>query len=339
MSSLQDASLEFGLESVYGTLASYNRLPPVLSSTLDAMPNWQNSAAFVPGVHGMPISAMRSKQNFDGSGDVVAQIGNSGFGLFENAALGAFTNTVVSGGLRQFVFSMADDLPSYSIKKTVGALDASGAITLNSYDILGAMVDSWELDQQQNQTPTFKTSWNFRDVLLGAAAPSVPAVTPALTHFAEFSLYMGAPGTTTPAAAAALVDVSGLTCAGVRAINVQGKNNLMVDRWNSCGLGKKDKPILGDRAVTGTITIENKPILGNDPLSMLLNGTLSQLVGQWSIGGAVAQQLFLNEISLDSKAFADVDKTLPILQIPFTAYAIPGTQSVQLIGRTNDTAL
>ena len=170
-------------------------------------------------------------------------------GLLWQLAVGSGTSTLVSAGLYQQVFTLADVPSSATIQK--GIPRADGAV--DAYTFLGCMVESLTIDCPNADVVKVKTSWNAKDVTTATAytAPSYPTA-PALFTFAHGAIYSGtltAPTTTALGSATTAV-------AGIRSGSVTLKHNLATDRYNCGGGGRKEKLIPGLREISGSLVAE-----------------------------------------------------------------------------------
>ena len=249
MASTQDLSLNIAEESTYKTYVAG-------TNGFEAMPDlshkFNKNVAQGQGLRvGSRVdrAGRRVVTYADGTLVIPVECVSKGMGKLWKACLGAGVSTVVSGATYQHNFTLADNPASLSAQ--VALTEAGG--TQDAFSWLGVMVDSWELAFPNGGIATLKATCDAGDISTAQTyvAPSYPT-TPNLFHFAGGSISTGtftaATTTTLPSAATPTTNIRG----GVLTVN----NNLTQNRYNFGGAGRKNKPTVGKRVITGTLDIE-----------------------------------------------------------------------------------
>jgi hypothetical protein len=292
MASTQDASIGVAVESVYKTGVT----PATFYEHVDESLDWNKTIVQGAGLRvGSRVarSGRRVIPTADGGGDFTVECISKSMGKLWQACLGSGTATLVSGSTYQHNFLLADTPSSLTIQK--GLPEVGG--TVDAYTFLGCMVDSWEFDFPNAGVPTLKVTVDAGDLTIatGYAAPSYPS-SPNLFNFANATLSTGT--LTSPTATALASAVTPV--ADVRGGTLQVNNNVRDDRFNIGGGGRKAKPTMGLRDISGTLEIEydnttfRDAVLNDTPMSLVLTYT----AGALSTGNETLQ-VVLPEIKFD----------------------------------------
>lgn len=271
MTTFQDCSFGLGVESTYGTGVTPTRWLEFGDTTLDYSKAVKQGAGLRVGSR-VAREARRAIVTAQGAGDVTVDVITKGMGLLWQAAMGSGTSTLVSAATYQQVFTLADVLPSLTCQ--VGIPEVGG--TVDAYTYLGCTADSFELTFDNADILKLKTTLVAKDVTTATAyaAPSYSTGANLLT-FAGGSVYTG---TLTAPTATALA--SGATpIAGVRGGSVSVNHNAAQDRYNLGHAGRKDKPTVGLRDVSGALSVEyvdttfRQAIMADTSMSLVLTWT------------------------------------------------------------------
>jgi hypothetical protein len=293
MASSQDSSVGVVEEVVYGTSpGAVTRWPEFTDAPLDWKPNRKQGAGLRVGGR-VARSGRRVTTSVEGSGSIEMEVVSKGMGLFWKWALGAATSTLVTAGVYQQVATFADIPASFALQQ--GLPEAGGTVDASTF--LGCMVDSWELDFPNDDIVKVKYALDARDLntAIAYAPPSYVANPVNQFHFAGGSVATGAlTAPTTMALGSALTPIADII-SGSLAVN----NNLKSIKPLG-GLGKKNKPTAGLRAITGKLGIDYDSVLFRDAF---INDTPMSLVLTWTAGplttGLETLQVILPEIKFD----------------------------------------
>lgn len=333
MATPQDASIGLATESTYGTGVTVTRFLEFTDESL----NWNKNIKQGQGLRvggRVARSARRVVPSADASGDVTMECISKGMGLVWNACLGSSTSTLVSGTTFQQVHTLGDTPPSLTVQK--GLPQAGG--TVDPYTFLGAMVSQWTLNFPNADIATLQFSLDAKDVTTATAyaTPSYPA-TPSLFHFANGTI---ASGTLTSPTATALATGT-TTVADVRGGSVQVNNNLATDRLNFGGAGRKSKPTVGLREITGSLTVEydvstwRDAVLQETPMALILTFTGAALSS-----GTETLQVVIPEIKFDSPLSQANGTDLITTDLSFAGLDnLTAAQPIWVVCRTSDNAL
>jgi hypothetical protein len=329
----QDCSVGIGVESTFGTKVTATRWFEFVSETLDFRKNIVQGKGLRVGSR-VARSGRRVVTTSDAGGDLVVECISKGMGLLWQACLGAGSSTLVSGTTYQQVFTLGDTPSSLSVQK--GVPMAGG--TVDVFDFVGAMVDSWEFTFGNADVPTLRATLDCKDVTAGGSytAPSY-ASGANLFSFAGATLSTGTlTAPTTTALGSALTPV-----ANVRGGSVQCANNLRGDRYNIGGGGKKAQQLVGLREITGKMDVEftdttmRAAVLADTPMSLVLTYT----GGALSTGNETLQ-VIVPEIKLEGELPKSNGGDLPIQSVSFTGLDnLTAAQPIWVVTRTADAAL
>lgn len=277
MSTFADCTIGIALESTYGTLVTPTRWFEFQTETFDWNKNVKQGQGMRAGSR-VDRSNRRVVTSADGGGDYGQEILSKGMGLLWQACMGSGTSTLVSGTTYQQVFTWADSLPSFTAQKALIRFDG----TTTPYTFTGATIDSFEIAADNDAIAQMKATIDMRDLstVTAYAAASFPPAAANLLHFAGGAIYSG---TFTAPTATALA--SGTTqLANVRSMSLKVNHNQGTSRFNFGGGGRKSKPWMGKRDVTGSMQVEyvdetfRDAVLNETPMPLILTyqgGSLS----------------------------------------------------------------
>lgn len=297
MATTQDCSIGIAQESTYKTGVTVSRWYEFLEESLGWNKNVKQGQGLRVGKR-VARSARRVVPTADGAGDITIELTSKGLGLFLNAVFGSSVVTLVGGTTYQHNFTLGDTPPSLTVQK--GLVEVGG--TVDAYTFLGCMVAGWELNIPNDGIATLKISLDAGDLTIATAyaAPSYAAEPVNLFHFANATISNGtftAPTTTALA--------SGSTAlASVRSLTLSCNNNLTADRFNMGGAGRKDKPTVGLRDISGSVVVEyanttfRDAVLLETPMALVTNLTAGALsTGVETFQVALPEVKFDNEIA------------------------------------------
>lgn len=335
MATFQDGSLTLVNESTYKTYVA----PTAGYEITDHSLNWNKQVKQGQGLRvggRVARSARRVVPAADGGGDFTIEATSKGMGKLWNAALGANTSTLVSGATYQQVFTLGDTPPSLTIQ--TGHPEVGGTVDAVSW--LGAMCASWEFDFTNADIAALKTTWDIGDITTAqsyvAPAGTYPS-SPNLYHFLNGSISTGTLTAPTTTALASAVTAT----ANIRSGTITCNNNLRGDRYNFGGSGRKSKPTVGLREITGTLEIEYDSTTYRDLI--LSDGAMTLLV-QFT-GGALSTgnetlQIALAEIKLDGDFPKPNGTDLVVQSVKFTVLDnLTAAQPIWVVHRTAETAV
>jgi len=279
-------------------------------------------------------SARRVVPTTDASGEITLECVSKGMGLLWQLALGSGTSTVVSGATFQQLFTLSDTPPSATVQ--VGLPQAGG--TVDAYTYAGAMCTGFTLNFPNADIATLQVSLDAASLSTATAyaAPSY-ASSPSLFHFAGGAI---ASGTLTSPTTTALASGT-TTIADVRGGSVQVNHNLSTDRFNFGASGKKAKPTVGLREITGSLTVEydtntwRDAVINDTPMALILTFTGAAL----STGNETLQ-VVIPEIKFDSPLSQANGTDLITTDLSFTGLDnLTAAQPIWVVCRTADSAL
>lgn len=333
MATAQDVSLGFGTESTYKTGVTPTRWPEFTDESI----NWDKSIKQGVGLRvggRVARSARRVVTSAQGSGDFTMEATSKGMGLLWSYALGTGTSTLVSGSTYQQVITLGDTPSSFTMQK--GQVRVDG--TVDPYTFLGCMVGSWQFTFPNDDIATLQLSIDAGDVTTATSytAPSYVS-SPSLFHFAGGAISTGtltAPTTTALASAATPL-------ASVRSGSVSCNNNLS-SRFNFGGLGRKDKPTVGLREISGSIDVEyanttfRDAVLNDSPMSLVLTFQTPTALST----GVETLQVVLPEVKFDNQLPQTNGTDLVVQSMNFAVLDnLTAAQPIWIVHRTADTAL
>lgn len=333
MATTQDASIGIAQEATYRTGVTVTRFLEFLDESL----GWNKSVKQGQGLRvggRVARSARRVVPTAQGEGDFSLELTSKGLGLLLDSALGSSTVTLVSGTTYQHVFTLGDSPKSLTVQK--GIPQTGG--TVDAYTFLGAMIDSLSIDAKNGDIVQAKFGLDIGDLTTATAyaAPSYPAG-PSLYHFGNWSV---ATGTLTAPTTTALASLTS-TYANFRDASVDIKNNLQDDRFNGGGAGRKAKPLVGLREISGSCTVEYDSTTFRDAV---INDTPQALMFQWT-GAALSTgvetvQIVLPEVKFNSELAKTNGTSLVNQSLSFDVLDnLTAAQPIWIVVRTSDAAL
>lgn len=327
MTTPQDCSVGLGVESVYGTGVTPTRWFEFLDESFNYAKNVKQGQGFRVGSR-VARSGRRVVASAEGSGDLTVEAVTKGLGLLWQLAVGSGTSTLVSAGLYQQVFTLADVPSSATIQKGIPRADG----TVDAYTFTGCMVESLTIDCPNADNVKVKTSWNAKDMTTATAytAPSY-ATSPALFTFAHGAIYSGT--LTAPTATALGSAVTAV--AGIRSGSITLKHNLKTDRLNCGGAGRKDKPIPGNREISGSLVAEYVDASFRDAI---VNDTSLTIVKTFTSGTDVLQ-VIVPDVRIEGD-IVKASNDLALQDIKWVGLdGLSAAQPIWIVCRTADTAL
>lgn len=253
MTTQQDASIGFGLESTFKTGVTPDHFFEFLTEDFNWNPTFtDNNGMRVGRIVKAADRRVLTKEEANGSMEL--ELMAKGMGYLFNAALGNATSTIVSGSAYQQVITPAttDYLPSYTVQVGVAPL---GGGALNPQTYTGVLCDGFDLKSTNAAIPTCKFSFVGSTMSTGTAlaAASYPASNFPWS-FVQGSIVVG--GTPTTPTSTALSS-GGTAVADIREFDLSWKNNLDKNGFNYGGSGQRSrKPARGEVSLTGTLVAE-----------------------------------------------------------------------------------
>lgn len=333
MATFQDASLGLVGESTYKTFVAPTRFYEHTEESL----TWEKNAVQGQGLRvGSRVarSGRRVVTSGQGGGDFTVEAISKGMGLLWQACLGTGASTLVSGATYQQVFTLGDTPQSLTIQKGIPQVGGS----VDAISFTGCMVTDWELTFGNTEIASLKVSVDAGDYSTAQtyAAPSYPS-SPTLFGFQGATLSTGT--LTSPTSTALASSVTSV--ANVRSGSVSVNNNLADDRFNIGGAGRKSKPTVGLREITGSLEVEydsstwRDAFLADTPLSLVLTYSAGALSS-----GNETLQVVLPEIKFDGDLPQANGTDLITVSMPFTVLDnLTAAQPIWVVTRTADTAL
>jgi len=323
----QDCSIGLGVESTYGTAVARTRWFEFLDESFNYVKSIKQGQGMRVGSR-VARSGRRVVASAEGAGDLTVEAVTKGLGLLWQLAVGSGTSTLVSAGLYQQVFTLADVPPSATIQKGIPRADG----TVDAYTFTGCMVESLTIDCPNADNVKVKTSWNAKDMTTATAytAPSY-ATSPALFTFAHGAIYSGT--LTAPTATALGSAVTAV--AGIRSGSITLKHNLKTDRLNCGGAGRKDKPIPGNREISGSLVAEYVDASFRDAI---VNDTSLTIVKTFTSGTDVLQ-VIVPDVRIEGD-IVKASNDLALQDIKWVGLdGLSAAQPIWIVCRTADTAL
>lgn len=338
MVTAQDASVGIGVEGTYRTFATPTRWFEFLSESLNWEKNIVNSAGLRVGSR-VSRSSRRAVTSAAGSGDLELEVATKGLGLLLQAALGTATSTVVGATTAyQQNFTLGDNPNSLTIQKGIPRADNS---QVDAFTFTGCMVNTLSLEVENDEIAKWTCEFDIGDVTTGQAyvAPSYPTGANVLA-FKELAVSMG--GTLTAAGATSLASMTGALGAKVRSFSVEINNNLTTDRMNAGNGGRKDKPTVGIREITGSVELEYNEATWRDRfLSDAGFPILVDLIGSTLAGTARPEQVqcVLPVVHLDGSLPESNEGELVTVEMDFSVLDGTTQQPITITQTTTDLAL
>ena len=335
MATILDASLTFGPEATYGTPVVTSRALEHVSEGLDFKPGRVQGSGLRSGTR-VARANRRVTPTYQGGGPIEIEALSKGLGLLWQWLMGAGTSTLVSTGVYQQVFTLADALGAATFQKGVPRLNADGSATIDPITFAGCVATSFELSGGKDLV---KISADVdAQAVTTATAYAAPSYTTGanLFTFAGAALYTGALTAPTTTALA-----SGATpLANVTEWSLKVDRSAKTDRYLFGNGGKKSKPVAGEPKLSGKLDVEYSDTIFRDAF---LADTDMSLVVTYTAGslttGLETLQVVIPDIRLDGelpKTSGDLVK----MSCNFTGFDnLTAAQPLWIVARTSDTAL
>lgn len=333
MASPQDVQVGFVNEVTYNTPVTVTRFGEPVSETLNYNPNIKQGQGLRVGSR-VARSGRFTVPTSDFSGDVTFECISKGMGLWWQWAMGSGASTLVAGSTYQQVFTLGDTPPSATVQ--VGLPEAGG--TVDAYTYAGVMCSGFTINCPNGDIANVQYSLDACSMATGTAlaSASYPS-SPTLYQFAGGAIASGtltSPTTTNLASGTTVI-------ADVRDFSLTVNHNLATDRFNFGNSGKKSKPTVGLRDITGNATVEydtntwRDAVLQNTPMALILtftgaalstgNETLQIVLPECRFTGSLAQSNG-NDLITTGLAFSTLDN-------------LTAAQPIWIVQRTADNAL
>lgn len=338
MGSVLDYQLMIGDETTYGTPVTvtrgYEHNP---GDGMDYRPNRYQGEALRPGQVG-DRRARRATPNFDYGGTFNTQPLSRGFGYLINKLMGGTpSNTVVSGAVHQVNHTLGGALKPFTLQQGIPRIGADGSSTIDPFTYAGCVVPSWGLSMDNAGVLQLKFDVDARELSTATALAtySGPPVSANLFTFAGASIYGGAYTAPTTTALA----TGGTALANVTNWNLDVSRNANVSRFTFGNGGKKNIPVPGKAAVTGTIGIEytdqvyRDAYLADTDLTLVLNFEAATLAT-----GKETIQINIANFRLDGE-LPKPNAEVTTASCNFTALENDTNPLLQIVQRTLDTTL
>lgn len=332
------ASLGCAQESTFKTFATPTRWYEFDSESF----TWTKGTKQGVGIRGggrVARGTRRVVPTAEGDGTLTMDVPAKGLGLVLNNMLGAVTNTNVnvSPSANLQVHTLAD-LSGKSLTFQKGVPQTNGTVT--AFTFLGCKGKSLEFSVAQGDLLKVKAEFDVADFTDAQAytAPSYTAATNVF-HFAEGAVTLG--GTVTMPTSTTLA-TGGTVVANVREFTAGIDNQLVMDRYNLDGTGRKKEPLQGGPLpITGNLKAEfidavmYQAFVADTPLSLVLTFTGP------IIGGSKAEvlQIVIPQIRFNGELPQVGGWDLPLLNLPFDGLDDGTNQPIYVCYQTADTAL
>lgn len=336
MAAINEVSIGFAKESVYGTPVTVTRWAEFLSGTdsLDITPNRISGEGLRSGGK-VRRSSRRVTLGKSGSGGFGVELFSKGLGvLFENA-LGTGASTLVAGTTYQQNFTLSGSpAPTLTVQK--GVVDSTG--TTRAHTFTSATCKSFAIECDNNAIAKATFDYHLRDMAT-ATAYATPSYASggSLFHFGNGAVTIG--GTVTAPTTTALAS------GGTAVTNILGIK-LNVDRglsnpqpaFGNTGLDRQ--PIVGLTTITGSLEVEysdnvlRDAVLADTELAIVATFTSTE-----SLSTGYAQfQVYLPAVRFTGN-MPQATGELPTLTVEFEAFDDGTHEPVVVAIRTADTAL
>ena len=335
MSTVLDASVGFGLESIYGTGVTPTRWLEYTDQSMDYKPVRKQSTGLRVGTR-VARADRRVSVTSEGVGDVSLEVLTKGLGMLWQVLMGAGSSTLVAGTTYQQVFTLGDALQEFTLQAGVPRIAADGPATIDPLTFTGCVAPDFELTGGVDILK-LKASIDAQAVTTSTAYAAPSFTTGAnLLSFAGASLYTGtltAPTTIALASAATPL-------ASVNSWSVKVDHKPFADRYLFGNAGKKSRPIPGFRSITGKLEVEYSDTVFRDAF---LADTDMSLVVTYT-GGALSEgfetlQVVIPDIRLDGQ-LPSGGGDLVKMSCGFTGLdGLVAAQPLWIVARTSDAAL
>jgi hypothetical protein len=336
VTTFQDCSVGWSIESTYKTRVA----PAIHAEFIDENLDWKKT---IVGGKGLRVSSRvdrstrRVYSRGMGDGDIVMQVASKGLGKLWQAAVGSGVSNVVTGATYQQLFTLGDTPNSLTIQK--GVPEVGG--TVDAIDFLGCMVEEWDVNSPNGQDLTCKFIFDIGDYSTAQTyvAPVYPSA-PSVFNWGQGAVSVG--GTLTAPTTTTLASSASPLAGSIRDFNLQVKNNLAGDRFNYGASGRKSKPTVGMRMITGDFTAEYDATNFRDtfladtqvPIIVTFTGTTALSTGFEQF------QIVLPSVALETSMPNSNAGGLITVKHSFTGYDnTVAAQPLWVIFRTSDTAL
>lgn len=231
------AQFGFVSETTYGTAVTVTKFLPLISETIEPMPERVESAGIVAGAR--VIKSSQWQQGFITiSGDIQLELDQEGTGTLFRHMFGGVTSSATAGSATH-TFTPGD-LTGQSMTVQIGTPQVNGVVTPFTY--AGVKVASWEIGIKADEIATLGLSVIAKSMTTGTALASATYITNSTK------------GLLAPASLVTMT-ISG-TSVCVREMTIAGDNKLSDDRM-CVGSTTIDEPLeAGLREYTGTVTME-----------------------------------------------------------------------------------
>lgn len=250
MAAQSDVSVGYKAETTYGTAVTVDRWLGLLDESFDYKLEAKQGKALYVGASGVPVASRRFVPTKQGSGDLTVEAVSKGMGTLWRAALGSGTSTLVSGTTYQQWFTLGDACIPLTIQK--GLVDYSG--TVNPYTFAGCVATGFEFSVPHTDVASLKVGFDVQAVSTATAyaSPSY-ASDPTLYHWGMAAITVG--GTVTVPTATTLA-TGGTAITNGKDFSVSVDHGVDASTFRMGGSGLKAKPVPGERAITGSLTVD-----------------------------------------------------------------------------------
>lgn len=335
MATPQDCSIGLVNEATYGTYVAPTRFHEFTDEGFDWKPNRKVGQGLRVASR-VARSGRRVTTTVQGEGKLELEAVTKGLGLILAAAMGSGVSTLVSGSTYQQNFTLGDTPSSLAIQK--GLVDASGTVRAHSF--LGCMVNEFTFSAPNDDIAKFSFDFDVRDLDTAQtyAAPSYPSA-PSLFNFSQAAAtYSGS--VTAPTTTA--IATGGTAATDIRDFEVTVKNNLADDRFNFGAAGKKAKPTVGLREISGKFTAEyaantyRDDFIADTERAIVVTLTSTEALST----GVATLQCVLPAVKLDSGIPMSNDGDFIVVEHSFTVLDnLTAAQPIWFVLRTADNAL
>jgi len=249
VATFQDCSVGYAVESTYKTFVTPTRWVEFVDESFDFKKGVKQGMGLRVGSR-VPRSPRRTVPFADGGGDIQIELNAKGLVTFFQTAFGTGTSTLVSGTTFQQVFNLGDTPNSLTVQKGIPQVGG----TVDAYTFLGCIVESFEFDFPNADIASVKATFDFGDVTTAQSYATPSYVAGGLYHWANTTISLG--GTLTVPTSTAVGSVATPTAASVRSLTMKIDHKMAQNRINANATGRKSKPTVGLREITGTIEYE-----------------------------------------------------------------------------------
>lgn len=249
MATFQDCSVGFTAESTYKTYIAPTKWVEFIDESFDFKKGVKQGEGLRVGGR-VPRSGRRTVPYADGGGDLSVELNAKGLGVLYSSIFGTGTSTLVSGSTFQQLFTLGDAPQSLTVQKGVPQVGG----TVDPYSFLGSMVQTSEFNFPNADIANVKATFDFGDVTTAQSYVAPTYTAGNLFHFAQATINLG--GTLTVPTATVAASVSSPSAVSVRDVSIKIDHKLAQDRINANSTGRKSKPTVGLREITGSITYE-----------------------------------------------------------------------------------